>query len=450
MLNFLANRIQKSLNKFKSKHTISEEQIVEVTREIKLALLEADVNLIVVKKFIQNVKQKIIGLNISSSLNPSQQMIKLVKEELVNILTAKSDNLVTLKKDLSTIMMVGLQGSGKTTTTSKLVNFLLRKKIIKKPLIVAADVYRPAAIEQLKKLGEKINVDVYDEGINSKPQDIVKNAIKKANNDKYDFLIIDTAGRLTINEKLMLELKDIKKIANPTDILLVVDALSGQDIVNVAQSFHDKLELTGTIITKLDSDARGGGALSITQMLNIPIKFIGTGEKNDALEQFHPDRMADRILGMGDVLSLIEKAEEVIDEKSAKKITNRMMAGKFDLDDLLEQMKQIKKLGKLSKIMKLLPGMNKIPEEKVKIAEKKYNIFVILMSSMTFKERKNPKLLRQVNRKKRITYGSGRTNQEYNMLISEFEKMKKQMNEIAKSMKNGTFNPSMFGNLSNL
>lgn len=447
MLDFLGNRLQKSMSKMKAKTTLSEADILEVTREIKMALLEADVNLMVVKDFIKAVKAKSIGSDIIGKLNPSQQMIKIVKDELVNVLGGKAKD-VELKGEKPVVMMVGLQGSGKTTSTAKLVKYFMKKKGVTKPLMIAADVYRPAAIDQLITLGKQLQIDVYSEGTDQNPRDIVTNGIKKFKTEGYDMVIIDTAGRLSIDEKLMEELVDIKKIASPHEILFVADALSGQDIINVAQSFNDKLKLTGSIITKLDSDARGGAALSIRKLLNLPIKFIGTGEKITALDLFHPDRMADRILGMGDVLSLIEKAEEVIDEKKSKKMMGRMISGHFDLDDLMEQLSQMKKLGKMSKVLKMIPGLaGKVSAEQVDQYEVKMRKYEILISSMTNEERKNPKLLKMSTRKNRIIKGSGRTNQEFNLLIADFERMSKQMKTMAKAMKDGTFNPGMMNGM---
>lgn len=447
MLDFLGNRLQKSMQKMKAKSMLSEEDIVEVTREIKMALLEADVNLMVVKDFVKAVKEKAIGSEIVGRLNPSQQMVKIVKDELVNVLggTAKD---VELSGKVPVVMMVGLQGSGKTTSTAKLVKYFMKKKGVTKPLMIAADVYRPAAIDQLITLGKELQIDVFSLGTQADPRDIVKQGIEKARAENFDLVVIDTAGRLSIDEQLMQELVDVKKIASPSEILFVADALSGQDIINVATSFNEKLNLTGSIITKLDSDARGGAALSIRKLLNLPIKFIGTGEKVTALDLFHPDRMADRILGMGDVLSLIEKAEEVIDEKKSKRMMNRMASGHFDLDDLMDQLAQMKKLGKFSKLLKMVPGMNgKISEEQVDKAEVKFRTYEILISSMTKAERKNPKLLKDASRKARIIKGSGRSNQEFNQLVNDFERMSKQMKAFGKSMKDGTFNPGMLSGM---
>lgn len=444
MLDFLSKRIQKSLAKMQSKTTLNEVDILEVTREIQLALLEADVNFLVVKKFIKVVKEKAVGSEIIGKLNPAQQMIKIVNDELINILGQKTVE-INIKATPEVIMMVGLQGSGKTTTTAKVVKYFLNKQKVKNPLMVAADIYRPAAVEQLMTLGKQLNIPVFFKP-NSSPQTIVKNALIESQKQAYDLVIIDTAGRLAINEELMQELVDIKDLVKPQEVIFVADALSGQDIINVAQTFHDKLSLTGSIITKLDSDARGGASLSIRQILNIPIVFIGTGEKINNLDLFHPDRMASRILGMGDVLSLVEKAQDVIDEDKSKKMMHRMASGRFDLEDLLDQLRQMKKMGKMSKILQMIPGMaNKISPEKIASAEKKLVLFEIIISSMTKWEKKDPRLLKISTRKKRIMLGSGRSAQEYNLLVNEFERVSKQMKEMSKAIKDGNFNPSKFG-----
>ena len=445
MLDFLGKRLQKSMAKMKAKSTLKEEDILEVTREIKMALLEADVNLMVVKQFVKAVKEKAVGADIVGKLNPSQQMVKFVKEELVEVLGGTT-KVLKLDAKSTTIMMTGLQGSGKTTTAAKLVKWFMKKDGIKKPLMIAADVYRPAAIDQLITLGKQLQIDVFSKGVDSDPRDIVREGLAKAKEEEYDLVIIDTAGRLSVDTELMAELVDIKKIAKPKEILFVADALSGQDIINVADEFNKQLNITGSIITKLDSDARGGAALSIRKLLNIPIKFIGTGEKVNALDLFHPDRMADRILGMGDVLSLIEKAEDVLDESKSKRMMNRMASGRFNLNDLIEQLGQMKKMGKMSKLIKLIPGMaGKIDPAKMDNAEAKFALYEIIMSSMTQQERETPKILKDSSRKQRVIKGSGRTAQEFNALMNDFDRMSKQMKEMSKKMKNGAFNPAMFG-----
>lgn len=446
MFNNLSKRMQKSLEKMSAKTILKEEDILQITREIKLALLEADVNLIVVKEFIKNIKEKTIGTELIGKLNPGQQVVKLVKEELVKILGSKTKE-INISKKPTILMIAGLQGGGKTTSVAKLAYYFKNKKAIEKILIVAGDIYRPAAIEQLEVLAKKVGVDIYKNPIDIPPQQTVEEAIHKAKEENYELVIIDTAGRLSIDEKLMNELVEVKAIAKPNEIIFVSDAMSGQDIINVATIFNEKLKLTGSIITKLDSDARGGAALSITKMLNIPILFIGTGEKITNLDLFHPDRMADRILGMGDVLSLVEKAQEVIDEKKSKKMLSRFMSGHFDLDDLLDNLKQIKKLGKMSRLLKMIPGANKIDPSKIDKAEDRIKLFEIIISSMTREERKNPKLLKNQSRKQRILKGSGRSVQEYNSLISEFDQMSKRMKNMSKSIKDGTLNPGSLGNL---
>lgn len=438
MFNFLEDRMQKALQKMSKKTTITEDDLKEITRDIKMSLLEADVNLKIVKEFVNNVKEKTIESNLIGKLNPSQQMIKIVHEELVRILGGKVIEPQINKKPY-VIMMVGLQGSGKTTATAKISYFFRKKKFVENPLLIAADIYRPAAVDQLVTLAKSIQMDFYEEGVKNNPVDIVKNGLIKARENKNDLIIIDTAGRLSIDENLMNELFEIKKVANPDEIFFVADSMSGQDIINVAQTFHEKLKLTGTMITKLDSDARGGAALSIRQLLNLPIRFIGTGEKVANLDLFYPDRMADRILGMGDVMSLIEKASDVIDEKKAAKMVNKMFSGNFTLDDLLDQLNQMKKLGKFSKLLKMLPGnlSSKINEEELDKAEEKMRIYEILINSMTKQERKNPKLLKLASRKERVIKGSGRTAQEFNRLMNEYDMMVKKMSELGKTIGRG-------------
>ncbi|MCT4469485.1 signal recognition particle protein [Mycoplasma sp. HS2188] len=437
MFNFLENRIQKSIQKMNKKTIVNEEDILEVTRDIKMALLEADVNLKVVKEFIKNVKEKALESRLVGSLNASQQMIKIVHAELQEILGGDVKEIKIDKKPFI-IMMTGLQGSGKTTAAAKIAYFLRKKNYINKPLLVAADIYRPAAVQQLVTLAKSIQVDYFEKGTQISAQDIVSQAIEHADKNKNDLIIIDTAGRLSIDEELMNELVDLKAIAKPSEIFFVADALSGQDIINVATTFDEKLKLSGCIITKLDSDARGGAALSLTKVLNLPIRFIGTGEKISNLDLFYPDRMADRILGMGDVLSLIEKAEEVYDPKDANNMVAKLLKGNFTLDDLMNNLAQMKKLGKMKSILKMIPGLaNKISEEKIEEAEVKMRSYEILISSMTKKERQNPKLLKQASRKARIISGSGRSAFEYNRLINDFESMSKNMGEMAKKIKSG-------------
>ena len=444
MFDFIGSRMQKAIAKANKKTQLKEEDILEITRDIRLALLEADVNLKVVKDFIDSVKKSIIGQDVIKQLNPGQQMVKVVKEELVKILGNKAKEIKINNKPYF-IMMTGLQGGGKTTTVAKLAYYFRKKQNLEKILLVAADVYRPAAVDQLVSLAKQINIDYFKIDNSQDVNDIVKKAYEKAHQEKYDLVIIDTAGRLSIDEKLMDELVQVKSIIKPNEIIFVADALSGQDIINVATTFHEKLKLTGSIITKLDSDARGGAALSIRYLLEIPILFIGTGEKVSNIDLFYPDRMADRILGMGDVLTLIEKAEEVIDERKSKKMLNKLMKGEFDLDDLLDNLRQVKKLGSIRKILKFLPGNLKIDETKAEKADEKLKLFEILISSMTLEERKDPRLLKNASRKNRIIKGSGRTVQEYNLLINEFEQMRKRLKEFSSKTKNGQFDPSNFG-----
>ncbi|QJG67071.1 signal recognition particle protein [Mycoplasma phocoenae] len=447
MFDFIGNRLQKSIQKMNKKTLISESDILEILREVKLSLLEADVNLEVVKKFTKEVKTKILESGKIGNLDAQQTVIKIFNEELINILGQKTVE-VKIKNKPTIIMMIGLQGSGKTTTSAKLAAYLRKKKIAENPLLIGADIYRPAARDQLESLSKQINCNFYTNRIDDALQ-ISKEAVSQAKNNKNDLLIIDTAGRLSIDETLMDELKSIKKYIKPDYIFLVVDAMSGQDVINVAKTFHENLNLNGTIITKLDSDARGGAALSITHLLNIPINFIGTSEKISGLEVFHPDRMAKRILGMGDFVSLIENAQENIDESKAKKLGNRFMSGQFSLDDLMETMAQIKKLGKMSKLLKMIPGIaNKIDPSQIDKAEEKFRMYEILISSMTKEERKNPKLLKDSSRKNRIMKGSGRSAKEFNLLLADYERIAKQMKDMASGR--GGLNPNIMGGLSGL
>ncbi|WP_029608786.1 signal recognition particle protein [Mycoplasma simbae] len=437
MFNFLENKIQKSIQKMNKKTMVNEEDILEVTREIKMALLEADVNLKVVKDFVKNVKEKALESRLVGSLNASQQMIKIVHSELQEILGGQVQE-IKINKRPYIIMMTGLQGSGKTTAAAKLAYYFRKKNFVNKPLLVAADIYRPAAVQQLVTLAKSIQVDFFEKGIDTSAQEIVKQAFVYAQDNKNDLIIIDTAGRLSIDEALMQELQDLKAIAHPEEIFFVADALSGQDIINVATTFNEKLSLTASVITKLDSDARGGAALSLTKVLGLPIKFIGTGEKISNLDLFYPDRMADRILGMGDVLSLIEKAEEIYDPNEANNMVAKILKGNFTLDDLMSNLAQMKKLGKMKSILKMVPGLaNKISDEKIQEAEDKMASYEILISSMTKKERQNPKLLKQASRKARIIKGSGRSAFEFNRLVNDFEAMSKNMSEMAKKVKSG-------------
>lgn len=429
MFENLGDRLEKVVSKIKGYGKITEENITEVTREIRLALLEADVNYMVVKEFIAKVKEKALGEEVAKSLKPGEVFVKILKDELVELLGGEKKDL-NLNGNPATLMLVGLQGSGKTTTIGKLAN-MLRKKYKKNPLLVACDIYRPAAIDQLKQLGKELNIEVYSEGTNN-PVDIATNAIKYAKENNYNYVLIDTAGRLHIDEELMDELININNSINSNEILLVVDSMMGQDAINVITGFNDKLPLTGAILTKLDGDTRGGAALSIRHLTNIPIKFIGVSEKLDGLEEFYPDRMATRILGMGDIMSMIEKAESIIDEKEALDLAKKMEKGKFDLEDFLNQMEQIKKLGPLENLIKMIPGAKKMGLNNVKIDPKDMAHIEAIIKSMTPQERRNPDILK-ASRKIRIAKGSGRSVEEVNRLLKQFEEMKKMM----KMMKNG-------------
>lgn len=429
MFESLGDRLQNALDKIRGYGKITENNIGDMTREIRLALLEADVNYKVVKEFIINVKEKALGEEVVKSLKPGEMFVKIVKDELVELLGGKKEE-INIKGNPATLMLVGLQGSGKTTTIAKIANYL-RKNYKKKPLLVACDIYRPAAIDQLKQLGKQLNIEVYSEG-KENPVDISLNAIKYAKENNYDYVLIDTAGRLHIDEELMLELENISNGVNPDEILLVVDSMTGQDAINVIEGFNNRLKLTGAILTKLDGDTRGGAALSIRHLTNVPIKFIGVSEKLDGLEEFHPERMASRILGMGDIMSIVEKAEAVIDQDEALKTAKKMEKGNFDLEDFLSTFKQIKKLGPLENLIKLIPGAKKMGINNIKIDPKDMAHIEAIILSMTPYERRHPEILK-ASRKIRIAKGSGRSVEEVNRLLKQFEEMKKMM----KMMKNG-------------
>lgn len=428
MFESLSDRLQDIAHKIKGYGKITEENIAPMMREIRLSLLEADVNYKVVKEFTNTVKEKALGEEVSKSLNPGDLFVKIVRDELQELLGGDSAPLVIDKKPTIT-MLVGLQGSGKTTTIGKLANFL-RKKHNKKPLLVACDVYRPAAIDQLKQLGKELNIPVYSEG-KGNPVEISKNAIKYASENGFDYILIDTAGRLHIDEQLMDELKNISSEVNPHETLLVIDSMMGQDAINVITGFNEALKLTGVILTKLDGDTRGGVALSVRHLTNIPIKFIGVSEKMDGLTEFHPDRMADRIIGMGDVISLVEKVQDEINEEEAMKAAKKMTKGTFDLEDFLDQLKQIKKLGPLENLIKLIPGAKKIGLNNVKIDPKQMAHIEAIVLSMTPEERHNPDIIK-ASRKQRIAKGCGLTVTDVNKLLNQFEEMKKMMKMIGK------------------
>ncbi len=427
MFESLGDRLQNAIHKIKGYGKITEDNISDMMREIRLALLEADVNYKVVKEFTNSVKEKALGEEVASSINPGDLFVKIVKDELTELLGGEQED-ICLKGNPAVLMLVGLQGSGKTTTIGKLANFL-RKKHAKKPLLVACDVYRPAAIDQLKQIGKQLNIEVYDEG-NGNPVEISKNAISYAKENGYDYVLVDTAGRLHIDEDLMGELENIRTEINPDEILLVIDSMMGQDAINVITGFNEKLPLTGVVLTKLDGDTRGGVALSVRHLTNVPIKFIGISEKLDGLDSFDPERMAGRILGMGDIVSLVEKATEAIDEKEAEKTAKRMQQGKFDLEDFLSTMKQMKKLGPLENLLKLIPGAKKMGLNNVKIDPKQLAHIEAIVLSMTPKERRHPEIIK-ASRKTRIANGSGTSVQEVNKLLQQFDQMKKMMKQFS-------------------
>ncbi|MBS5985631.1 signal recognition particle protein [Clostridium sp.] len=444
----LSEKLQSTFKKLRGKGKLNEKDIKEAMREVKLALLEADVNYKVVKTFISNVSSKCVGGDVLESLTPGQQVIKIVNEELTNLMGGSESKLNYSSYGPTVIMLVGLQGAGKTTMCGKLA--LQLRKDNKKPLLVACDIYRPAAIKQLQVVGKQIDIPVFTMGDKVSPVDIAKAAIKQGRNDGNNVIIIDTAGRLHIDEELMQELKDVKSAVEPNEILLVVDSMTGQDAVNVAESFNKELDVSGVILTKLDGDTRGGAALSIRSITEKPIKYIGVGEKMSDFEVFHPERMASRILGMGDVLSLIEKAQEAIDEKEAGDLAKKMMTNELNFEDFLTAMEQMKKLGPLNKIMEMIPGMEsqnvgKIDFEK---SEKQLDKTKAIIQSMTLKERRNPSLLiGSSSRKKRVALGAGTTIQEVNKLIKGYEAMKKQMKQVkslTKKSRKGLFGKMPF------
>ncbi len=425
----LASRLQNAFDKLRGRGKIDEAAVNEAMREVRLARLEADVNYKVVKDFVARVKERAIGQEVLKSLTPGQMVIKVVNDELTELMGGSVAKITVAAKPPTVVMMVGLQGAGKTTTTGKLAKYLLKQN--RKPLLVAGDIYRPAAIKQLQVLGEQVGVPVFSLGDQVSPVEIARQAIEHAKANHHDYVLIDTAGRLHIDETLMDELKQVRDAVKPDEILLVVDAMTGQDAVNVAESFNEQLELTGVILTKLDGDTRGGAALSVKAVTGKPIKFAGMGEKLDALEPFHPDRMASRILGMGDVLSLIEKAQEAVDEEKAREMERQMRQGEFTFDMFLESMQQMRKLGPLEDILGMLPGMNKLKGIKdLRIDEKQIARTEAIVKSMTKAERQNPDLL-NASRRRRIAAGSGTTIQEENRFIKQFEEMKKMMKQFS-------------------
>lgn len=430
----LAERLQSTIKKITGKGKISEQDIKEMSREIRLALLEADVNFKVVKDLINRIKERAVGQEVMESLTPGQQVIKIVRDELTELMGGENSRITVADRPPTVIMMVGLQGAGKTTTTGKLAN-LLRKKHNRKPMLVACDVYRPAAIQQLETLGGQLDMPVFSLGTEANPVDIAKQAIEKAKEEHHDYVIIDTAGRLHVDTELMTELQEIKDITTPDEIFLVVDAMTGQDAVNVAESFNDQLDISGVVLTKLDGDTRGGAALSIKAVTDKPIKFAGMGEKLDQLEPFHPERMASRILGMGDVLSLIEKAQTNVDEQQAKELEEKMRSMSFTFDDFLEQMDQVKQMGPLDELLGMLPGAGKMKGLKnAQVDEGQLAQVEAIARSMTKKERQEPNII-NASRKKRIAKGSGTTVSQVNRLLKQFEEMKKMMKQMTNMQK---------------
>lgn len=433
MFEGLTNRLQEAFKKLRGKGKLTEADIEEALREVRVALLEADVNYKVVKKFTEDLKARAIGQEVLRSLTPAQQVIKIVNEEMINLMGSTSSKITMSPDGITTIVLAGLQGSGKTTIAGKLARRFLKEG--RNPLLVAADVYRPAAINQLKVLGSSINVPVFDMGTNVNPVKICQSAIEYARKNGNDPVIIDTAGRLHIDDQLMNEMRDIKRQIRPTEILLVADAMTGQDAVNVAKEFNDALDIDGIILTKLDGDARGGAALSIKAVTGKPIKLVGVGEKLDALEEFHPDRMASRILGMGDVLTLIEKAEAAIDEEKAKDLEKKISEQHgLDLNDFLDQLQQLKKMGSIEQLVGMIPGLSGI--DNLQIDESKLKQTEAIIRSMTVQERKNPRIING-SRRLRIAKGSGTTVQDVNAVLKQFDQMNRMIKQITDMGKKG-------------
>ena len=439
----LSDKFQGILKKLKGQSRLTEQNMEEMLGEIRVALLEADVNYKVVKEFTTKVKEKAIGQEVFKQLSPSQMIVKIVYDEMVTLLGSGDSELNFAKIGPTVIMVCGLQGTGKTTTVAKIAR-LLKHKQHKKVLLAACDTYRPAAIDQLQTLATTVGVDLINMGVNVSPVEIAKKAYAEAKSKFYDVLIIDTAGRLEIDEPLMVELNQIEQAVSPNEVLLLVDAMSGQNAVNVANAFNERLKLTGLVMSKLDGDARGGSALSIKHLTGLPIKFAGVGEKIEDLEIFYPERMADTILGMGDIITLAEKAQENIDEKATKKAMNKMMDGTFDLDDMLAQMKQIQKLGSLGGLLRMIPGMPKISKEQTEMASKEMRLMETMINSMTFEERHKPDILK-AQRKIRIAKGSGTQVSDINRMLKKFEQMREMMKQSKNMMKGGKVPPNFPG-----
>ncbi|MFT8317161.1 MAG: signal recognition particle protein [Sporolactobacillus sp.] len=425
----LADRLQATMKKIRGKGKVSEADVKQMAREVRLALLEADVNFKVVKSFVKRIQERAVGQDVLKSLTPGQQVIKIVQEELTALMGGEQTKLNFALKPPTVILFVGLQGAGKTTSAAKLAHYI-RKMNNKKPLMIAADIYRPAAIKQLETLGTQLNIPVFSMGDKVSPVEIVRRGLERAVDDHEDLVLIDTAGRLHIDDNLMEELEQIKAVSHPDEIFLVVDAMTGQDAVNVAGSFHERLGLTGVIMTKLDGDTRGGAALSIRSVTGTPIKFVGMGEKMDALEPFHPDRMASRILGMGDVLSLIEKAQATVDEDKAREMEEKMRNVSFTLDDFLDQIGQVRNMGPLEDLLAMMPGANKFKGMKnMSVDEKKIDQVEAIIRSMTPAEKNDPDVINS-SRRKRIALGSGTSIADVNRLLKQFKDMKKMMKQF--------------------
>ena len=424
----LSEKLSAALKKLKGKGVVSEKDIKESMREIKLALLEADVNYKVVKEFIAKVSERCVGADVLESLTPGQQIVKIVNDELTALMGGGNSRIEFGNKTPAVVLMAGLQGAGKTTFCAKLAGFM-RKKHNRRPLLVGCDIYRPAAIKQLEVVGKQLDIPVFQMGTDTPAPKIAKAAIEHAKQHGNDFVIIDTAGRLHIDDDLMQELEDIKECVNPDEILLVIDAMTGQDAVNIAESFNARLEISGVIVTKLDGDTRGGAALSVKAVTGKPIKFVGVGEKLNDIEEFHPDRMASRILGSGDVLSLIEKAQAAFDEKDAADLEEKIRKNTFNLDDFLTQMQQMKKMGPISSLVKMIPGVNTKALDEANIDEKKLDRVEAIIKSMTMKEREKPEII-DASRKRRIAAGSGNQVSDVNLLLKQFEQMQKMMKQF--------------------
>lgn len=426
----LQEKLTTSLRTLQGKSKITEKNIEDALKEIRIALLESDVNYGVVKSFLERVRSESLGQDVLNSIEPGELLVKIVHDEIVKLLGDGDNSLIFKQTGMTVIMVVGLQGTGKTTQVAKIAN-LLKKKDNRNPMIIAADLIRPAAIEQLKTLGERIGVEVFSKGTDTSAIDTVLNGVEYARSKGYDTVFIDTAGRLQIDEVLMQELKDIKNAVAPDEILLTVDALTGQDVVNVSRTFHELLDVTGLVLTKFDGDSKGGSALSVKAITGVPIKFTGVGEKIEDIEVFHPDRLAQRILGMGDVVSLVEKAQEEMDIKAAENTAKRMLAGKFTMDDLLVQIEQTQKMGPIASIMKMIPGMNDVSKAIEKTdADKELNKTKVIIQSMTKAERNDPSIIRS-SHKRRIAAGSGTTVNEVNKVINQYDKMKKVMKQFS-------------------